>query len=89
MIKLLYIPSGETIQWQSCQEEFIKTGNEFTVDYNKSHWKEAWGDTPDSLIPHFCNPENEEDTKKAHKIPIKTKLDPKEFELIYEDETAP
>lgn len=84
MIKLLYVPSGICIQWVSSREEFTATGLEYTVDYNKSHWKQAWNEPPSDLIAHFCVHDHEEDTKKALGIPYGIELNPSEFEILEE-----
>lgn len=82
MTKLLYVPSGECIMFVANEEVFKETQQEYTADYEKSHWKMAWGDSPEAVVEQFCKQSNEHETKKIHKIPVDIDLDPKEFEIL-------
>jgi hypothetical protein len=82
MHKLLYIPTGELI-------DFIKAGSttkdvEFTNYWEESIWYKVWNEDMDDVIEQFCHPEKEIATKNRHKIPVDVILSKNEFEVINE-----
>lgn len=86
MRKLLYVPSGECILFVTNETIFAQTQVDYTPDYDQSHWKSAWSETLEEVIEHFCLPSNESETKRRHRIPTDTKLDPTEFEILITNE---
>ena len=83
MTKLLYIPSGEYIQFLKIPVQ--NKGIEYTTSWEKSQWRSVWEETIEDVIIQLCKAGAEASTKAKHKIPLNVELSPNEFEIIEED----
>lgn len=83
MTKLLYVPSGEYIQFLKALTP--NKGIEYTTCWESSQWFLIWEETIEDAIIQFCRPESEASTKTKHRIPLNTDLSPNEFEIVKED----
>lgn len=82
MTKLLYVPSGEYIQFLKVPSQ-TKT-IEYTTTWEESQWYIVWEESIEDVIIQFCKPEAEITTKVKHNIPTNVHLVPREFEIIKE-----
>ena len=84
MIKILYVPSGECLQFIADNATSRSTREKFTPNYENSHWRKVWDNTPMEVIEQFCQADAETESKERHRIPTGVELNPNEFEILYE-----